>query len=93
MLDSGSINSHLLLGNQFLRLGKTLNALSVFKKNVKNYPRSANVYDSLASAYEKIGSIKLARENYEKAFVLANARGDERLATIFKAKLEKLKNK
>ena len=80
------------IGYQFLRSGKTLNAINVFKKNIKNYPNSPNVYDSLASAYEKSGSKKLAKENYEKAYKMATAKGDKRLAKIFKANFDRVSN-
>jgi hypothetical protein len=42
-------------------------AIAMFKKNVKDYPGSWNVYDSLGEAYERKGEKKLAVENYSKA--------------------------
>jgi predicted Zn-dependent protease len=38
-------------------------AIQIFKLNVKNYPESANVYDSLGEAFEKAGDIKMAEKN------------------------------
>lgn len=35
-------------------------AVEIFKLNVADYPRSANVYDSLADAYEAAGQKELA---------------------------------
>lgn len=45
-------------------------ALEFFKLNVKAYPKSANVYDSLAEAYMELGENKLAIKNYEKSLKL-----------------------
>lgn len=42
-------------------------AIEVFEYNVKLYPNSANVYDSLAEALEKTGRIKEAAANYKIA--------------------------
>lgn len=42
-------------------------AIEVFKLNVEDYPRSANVYDSLAEAYLKKGNKELAVKFYSKA--------------------------
>ena len=55
------------LGYLLLRAKKTDDAVAIFKLNVEEYPRSANVYDSLAEAYVATGQKQLAIENYEKA--------------------------
>ncbi|PLX12440.1 MAG: hypothetical protein C0598_06000 [Marinilabiliales bacterium] len=60
-----------LLGYKYLAEENFENAIEVFKENVKRYPESANVYDSLGEAYEKSGDIKKARENYAKAVNLS----------------------
>ena len=39
--------------------------------NVKLYPKSSNVYDSLGEAYMKNGDKELAIENYKKSLELA----------------------
>ena len=58
-------------GYQFLRVEKNVDkALEFFKKNVENYPKSANVYDSYAEALLAKGDKKNAMLNYEKAFQL-----------------------
>lgn len=82
-------------GYQLLQVGNAAEAIEVFKKNVVNYPRSANVYDSLAEAYEKSGNEKAARENYEKAWKIAEQNGEAQLATSAKANFERIaaKNK
>jgi len=51
--------------------GKVDSALVIFRKNVKDHPKSWNTYDSLAEAYAKKGEKKLAIENYSKALAMA----------------------
>jgi predicted alpha/beta superfamily hydrolase len=56
-------------GYQFLLTERNIDkALEFFKKNVENYPQSANVYDSYAEALLAKGDKKNAIVNYEKAF-------------------------
>jgi len=80
------------IGYQLLRGGKTQEAIKVFKTNSENYPNSQNVYDSLGEAYEKWGSKKNAKENYQKAFNLATKSGDQRAVDIFKKNLARVSN-
>jgi len=51
----------LLLGN------KASEAIEIFKLNVKMYPDSWNVYDSLGEAYLNAGETELAIKNYQKS--------------------------
>ena len=55
------------LGYDFLRAKKTNEAIEIFKLNLKYFPKSWNVYDSLGDAYEATGEYKLAIENFEKS--------------------------
>ena len=56
-------------GYRFLNdLNDVDKALEFFKKNIENYPQSANVYDSYAEALLAKGDKKNAMINYEKAF-------------------------
>ena len=80
-------------GYQMMNANKFPEAIEIFKTNVKNYPNSANVYDSLGEAYEKNGQMKQAKENYEKAYNLAVEQGDERRAPLFKANLDRVSDK
>jgi hypothetical protein len=64
----------LLLGG-----GKNDEAIAAFKSNVKRYPNSANVYDSLAEAYEKTGKLDLAKPNYERAVQVGGKNKDPNL--------------
>jgi tetratricopeptide (TPR) repeat protein len=58
------------LGYSYLTGGNITEAIATFEKNVKSYPTSWNVYDSLAEAQEKAGNRKAALANYEKALKL-----------------------
>jgi uncharacterized protein len=64
------------IGYQFLLGGKPEEAVATFKTNVERYPNSANVYDSLAEAYEKGGQLELATPLYEKAKSLGQQNND-----------------
>jgi len=63
-VDEGTLN---LLGYHLLFGGKGADAVDVFVKNTKEYPQSANAFDSLAEAYAKTGQKDLAIQNYEKS--------------------------
>ena len=58
------------LGYQQLQAKKIDKAIVFFKENVKRFPKSANVYDSLGEAYETNKQFKLAKTNYKKAYDL-----------------------
>lgn len=68
------------LGYQDLLGGNPEEAIVTFKSNVERYPNSANVYDSLAEAYEKTGRIELATPLYEKAQALGKQNNDPNAA-------------
>ena len=55
------------LGYTLLFSGQGQDAISVFQRNVQEYPESSNVYDSLGEAYMKAGQKDLAIQNYEKS--------------------------
>lgn len=77
------------LGYQLLGEGKADEAIDVFKANIERYPASANVYDSLAEAYEREGKIELAEPLYDKARVLGEQNNDPNTA-IYKANYERV---
>jgi CubicO group peptidase (beta-lactamase class C family) len=58
------------VGYVLLYSGHEQDAISVFQRNVEDYPQSGNVYDSLGEAYMKIGQKELAIQNYEKSLQL-----------------------
>jgi hypothetical protein len=72
------------VGYQELFAGRNQEAIAIFKANVERYPASANVYDSLAEAYERSGQMDLAGPLYEKAQTLGQQNNDPNLA-IYKA--------
>ena len=68
------------IGYQFLGGGNPEEAIATFKTNVERYPNSANVYDSLAEAYEKNGRLDLATPLYERAQSLGQQNNDPNAA-------------
>ncbi|HXQ72287.1 MAG TPA: alpha/beta hydrolase-fold protein [Pyrinomonadaceae bacterium] len=76
------------MGYQLLFENKPEEAIAVFKTNVERYPGSANVYDSLAEAYEQGGRIDLAEPLYDKARTLGEQNNDPN-AALFKANYER----
>ncbi len=55
------------LGYELLEAGRKTDAIAILKLNAEEYPKSANVYDSLADAYAQDGQKELAIQNYKKA--------------------------
>ena len=66
-VDESTLNN---LGYTLLYSGETQDAITVFKRNVQEYPESSNVYDSLGESYMKAGQKELAIANYEKSLQL-----------------------
>jgi len=62
--DEAGMNTYgyLLMGE-----GKVDSAITVFRKNTRDYPKSWNTYDSLGEAYARKGDTKRAVENYTQA--------------------------
>jgi len=54
------------IGYMQLGSGEVDKAIAAFELNVKNYPASANVYDSLADAYAQKGDTAKAKSLYQK---------------------------
>ena len=77
------------MGYQLLFEGKPEEAISVFKTNVERYPQSANVYDSLAEAYERGGRLDLAEPLYDKARVLGEQNNDP-ATPVYKTNYERV---
>jgi predicted alpha/beta superfamily hydrolase len=77
------------LGYELLSGGKKDEAIAVFELNVKQNPNSANVYDSLAEAYEKNGQLDLAEINYEKAVQLGT-RNDAPSLRLYQINFERV---
>jgi CubicO group peptidase (beta-lactamase class C family) len=58
------------LGYRLMALGKTKDALEIFKLNVEMFPNGFNAYDSLGEAYLANGNKELALQNYRKSVEL-----------------------
>lgn len=80
------------VGYQLLFGEKPDEAIAAFKSNVERYPASANVYDSLAEAYERGGRLDLAAPLYEKASSLGDQNKDPNVG-IYKANFERVSTK
>jgi predicted alpha/beta superfamily hydrolase len=80
------------IGYQYLLGGSPDEAIATFKTNVERYPNSANVYDSLAEAYEKTGRLELAAPLYEKAQSLGKENNDPN-AAIYTANFARASDK
>ncbi|MEK6372462.1 MAG: serine hydrolase [Acidobacteriota bacterium] len=72
------------LGYTLLQRGRVTDAIDVFLLNVEAYPKSWNVYDSLAEAYAVHGDRDLAIANYKKSIELnpQNTSGVEALQRL-----------
>ena len=70
--EPGAVDEHTLnsLGYHLLYGGMEQDGVTVFQRNVRDYPQSGNVYDSLGEAYAKVGQKDLAIQNYEKSLQL-----------------------
>ena len=55
------------MGYQLMGQEKVAEAIEVFKRNVRDFPMSANVYDSLGDGYNAAEQLEDAKSNYEKA--------------------------
>lgn len=81
-----------MLGYEKLQSGNIAGAIELFQENVKRFPKSANVYDSLGEAYENDKQIDLARKNYKKACQLGAAGANPNLM-IYLNNLERVGGK
>ena len=79
-----------LLGYNYMNNDNLEKAIKTFKENVKRYPESSNVYDSLGEAYEKSGQTELAIKNYEKAVLLGKMQEHPNLK-VYITNLERVK--
>ncbi len=80
------------VGYQLLFGEKPDEAIAAFKSNVERYPESANVYDSLAEAYERGGKLELAAPLYEKAHLLGQRNKDPNVA-LYKTNFDRVSEK
>ncbi|MCI0485847.1 MAG: c-type cytochrome [Blastocatellia bacterium] len=57
-------------GHELLRSEDVEGAIKVFKMNSESFPKSGNVWDSLAEGYFKAGDMKMAEKWYRKSLEL-----------------------
>jgi Flp pilus assembly protein TadD len=83
--DESTLNA---LGYRLLAQDKLDEAIKVFKRNVEEYPKFWNCYDSLGEAYMKAGRKELAIQNYEKSLELnpENTNGADMLKRLREGK-------
>jgi len=84
--DFGEQNALNMVGYGLLQLGRTADAIEIFKLNVEMFPEHGNPPDSLGEAYLAAGDEALALASYKRALAL-NPRNEGAKATI--ARLEK----
>ena len=77
------------LGYNYLQDNDLEKAIQVFQENVKRYPASSNVYDSLGEAYENNSQFRLAAANYEIACKLGEEQHHVNLP-VYRTNLERI---
>jgi tetratricopeptide (TPR) repeat protein len=85
----GTVNN---VGYGALQSGRLDEAIRYFELNVRNYPESANVYDSLGEGLEAAGKLEVARDRYAEAVKRGEATKDP-LLDAFKQHLEAIGKK
>jgi len=78
-----------LFGYRLVQASKFDEAISAFKLNARNYPQSANVFDSLGDGYDAAGKFDLAYESYKKAHARGLEIGDPN-TDIYKQNYERM---
>ena len=58
------------LGYDLLEKDRVSDAITILKLNAEEYPKSANVYDSLGEAYAKAGNKQFAIDSYKRSLEL-----------------------
>jgi len=80
------------LGYMMMGNGDLAGAIEIFEVNVKNFPGSANVFDSLAEALENDEQYAAAAENYSRAYDRGQELDDPN-AGIYKQNLDRVEAK
>jgi hypothetical protein len=81
-----------LAGYSVMQSGRVDEALKIFESNIRNYPDSANVYDSHGEALEAAGKLEEARARYAEAVRRGEASKDP-LLDAFKQHLTAIDKK
>ncbi|WP_338767095.1 serine hydrolase [Bernardetia sp. ABR2-2B] len=78
------------LGYELIRLEKNKEAIELFQLAIKEFPKNANIFDSMGEAYFIDKQYDLALENYNMAVKLGGTNGN---AKSMIEKIEKLQSK
>ncbi|MBX7170868.1 MAG: tetratricopeptide repeat protein [Pyrinomonadaceae bacterium] len=78
---------------RYLQSNQNEEAIILMEKAIASYPNSAGAYNALGIIYERIGNKKLAKENYEKAYKLAESQKNEQIFKEAKGNFERLVGK
>ncbi|MEO8146570.1 MAG: DUF2911 domain-containing protein [Bacteroidia bacterium] len=81
MADEAQLNQY---GYDLINQKKVKDAIAILQTNVKRYPASWNVYDSLAEAYDLDGNKKDAIANYKIALAKAPEAQKSRITGVIK---------
>ena len=81
LADENQVNTY---GYELMGAGKVKEAIEIFKLNVKKFPNSWNVFDSLAEALNTSGDKKGAIDNYKIALAKAPENQKKRIEGIIK---------
>ena len=81
------------LGYAFLRVDEFKeDSVEAFKLNVEEHPDSYDAYSTLGMAYEELGDLEKAKQNYEKALSMVMETGNFEWE-FYQADLERVKEK
>lgn len=85
---------NLAKAEQLYRQGRYAEALSIYEKDLKDYPKDPFLYYNIGNCYFKMGSNGLAAANYYRAYKIAPREADIRhnLELALKASGERLNN-
>ena len=64
------------MGYELLRLGKNNESITIFKLATNEFPKDANIFDSLGEAYFTDKQYDLALESYKKAIDFGGTNGN-----------------
>lgn len=64
------------LGYELLRLGKINESITIFRLATNEFPKDANLFDSLGEAYYANKQYDLALESYKKAINFGGTNGN-----------------
>jgi len=79
-----------IIGYRYMGNDEYDKAIEIFRYNVEMYPNSANVYDSLGEAFEKMEDFTAAKENYQMAVNNGEKLNDRNLE-IYRKNLDRVR--